>query len=397
MHEIRIPRLGWSMEEGTFVGWLKKPGDTVAAGQVLFELEGEKSLQEIESVDAGILYIPPDGPKPGTVIAVGALLGYLLEPGEAPPSATAPPAPAPVAVEVSAAIAAQVMESTPTSNGNGTAVASPRARRVAQEIGVDWTTLSGSGRDGRVREADVRAAAGNAPARTTTAVLSPRRRAIAERLRMSRDRSIPVTLTTTIDATHLVGLREQFRTTSAAVIPSYTDIVACLVARVLIEQPQFALRWDAEHRELQTVAATDMHIGIAVDTPDGLLVPVVRDAACKPLPKVAEESKGLIERARTGRLLGTEMTGGVFTITNLGASGIDAFTPIINDPEIAILGLGAIRREAVVLADDRIVPQSRLTLSLTFDHAAIDGAPAARLLRAIADAMESPAAILLGS
>ncbi len=396
MHEIRIPRLGWSMEEGTFVGWLKQPGDEVAVGQALFELEGEKSLQEIESVDAGTLYVPPDSPLPGSVIPVGALLGYLLEPGEPAPQSVSVSTPTRTQPDAIAVPKMQVPVAASVVSGFDP-IASPRARRIAAELGVNWQLLAGTGRNGRVREADILAAHAAVPSQTSTPGMSPRRKAIAERLRLSVDRTIPVTLTTSLDATHLVGLREQFRTSQSVLIPSYTDIVACLCARVLARQPQFALRWDHDHRSLQQVAADDLHIGIAVDTPEGLLVPVIRHVARKSLVTVAEEAKVLIERARIGRLVGSEMQGGTLTITNLGASGIDAFTPIINDPEIAILGLGTIRREAVVLPDDRIVPQSRMTLSLTFDHAAIDGAPAARLLREIVLAMESPAAQLLGS
>ena len=172
-------------------------------------------------------------------------------------------------------------------------------------------------------------------------------------------------------------------------------ILACLIARVVRRHPQLAVRWTDDGRSLVAVAETDIHIGIAVDAPAGLLVPIVRSVAGKSLPAVAAESAALVERARAGRLSSAEMQGGVLTISNLGGHGIDGFTPIINYPEIAILGVGAIRREAVVLPDDRIVPQDRVTLSLTFDHAAVDGAPAAAFLRNVVSAVENPAAALL--
>src|SRR5262245_12337446 len=142
-HEIRIPRLGWSMEEGTFVRWLKGPGETVRVGEPLFELEGEKATEAIEAVDAGILYVLPDAPAPDSVVAVGTLLGYLLAPGESPPAARPTPA-APAAGE-----SPRQASAPPAKPGVGTLpIASPRARRVAMELGVDWTALQGSGRDG---------------------------------------------------------------------------------------------------------------------------------------------------------------------------------------------------------------------------------------------------------
>ncbi|MBL8849472.1 MAG: 2-oxo acid dehydrogenase subunit E2 [Planctomycetaceae bacterium] len=464
---ITIPRLGWSMEEGTFVGWLKQSGDSVAVGDPLFELEGEKALQEIESVDAGTLYISPDAPQPGSVVAVGSLLGYLLAPGEAPPatregeapaephgaegvaSCLPPPAGPSVrrlarelgvsldqltaggsmtkitaddvvarAMQRGTAHAGGSLRSNPATHpGNWDAVwespaASPRARRVAAELGVDWTRLRGSGRGGRVREADVRAAAESGVQASSLRIhsplpseaerlagaisLSPRRKAIIAHLRRTQTLAIPVTLTTTADATHLVALRAQFKS-HGGLVPAYTDLIACLAARVLRQHPALCVRWTPDHNALVPVADDAIDIGIAVDTQDGLIVPVVRDVARASLLAVADSSRKLIDTARDGRLTKGDMQGAVLTISNLGAYGIEAFTPVINDPEIAILGLGAIRREPVVLSDDRIVPQDRITLSLTFDHAAVDGAPAAAFLRDVAAAVAAPAVLLMGT
>jgi len=389
------------MEEGTFVGWLKLPGADVSVGEPLFELEGEKATQEIEAVDSGELYIPPDAPKPGSTIAVGTLLGYLLAKGEPLPSGDAPKVilpnqdiiePAPSVTSTTMATDAPIATATaPT--------ASPRARRVAQELAVNWQALTGTGREGRIREADVRAAL---PAESGTqtgdrVVMTPRRKAIAERLRTSVERTIPVTLTTVADVTGLVALREQFKAAKSAVVPAFTDIMACLVVKVLSRHPQMAVRWDPAQSTLIVVPADQYHIGIAVDTPEGLLVPIVRHVGSLPLLKVAAEAKALIDRARAGRLSITEMQAGVLTLSNLGSYGIDGFTPIINYPEIAVLGMGAVRREAVVTDDDRIVPGLRMTLSLTFDHAAVDGAPAAAFLKDVAHAVKNAAAILLGA
>ena len=437
------------MEEGTFVGWLKQPGESVAVGDPLYELEGEKALQEVESIDAGTLYIPPDAPKPGSVVAVGSLLGYLLAPGEAPPTTTGegdapaepqrnervessmPPAAGPSvrrlarelgvpleqlvsggkagritagdvvaqAGQRSSAPAGGSLRSTPATQREGMAgrpVASPRARRVAAELGVDWTTLNGSGRGGRIREQDVRRHAPESRILNPESPhrLPPRRQAIIAHLRRTHELAIPVTLTTTTDATQFIAMREQFRSHPSGVVPAYTDLAACLAAHVLKDHPALCVRWTPEHDALIPVSEDAIDIGIAVDTREGLVVPVLRDVARTSLLDVAQVSDELIDRARDGRLTADEMHGSVLTITNLGAYGIDAFTPVINDPEIAILGLGAIRRGPVVLPDDRIVPQDRVTLSLTFDHAAVDGAPAAAFLRDVATAFSAPAELL---
>lgn len=417
MNEIRIPRLGWSMEEGVFVGWLKRSGDAVAVGDALFEMEGEKAAQEIESVDAGVLVMAPDCPAPGDEVKVGTLLGYLLAPGESLSDTDTCSEPKPVINASDSNTKSVEVKSSPTTNTNSlldemtseSIASSPRARRVAAELGVDWRTLEGTGRDGRVRESDVRAAATNAtsvrsplpsvdkstPLKTTG--LSARRLVIAERLQQSQQRTVPVTLTTTLDATNLMALRAQFKVTKADVVPALTDIVASLAARVLARHSQFAVRWQesSTERRLVTVPVEQLDIGIAVHTDEGLLVPVLRDAARKPLLTLVQESQRVIERARQGRLSSSEMQSGVLSISNLGSYGIDAFTPVINYPEVMILGLGAIQRVAVVSDQDQIKPQSRMTLSLTFDHAAFDGAPVAEFLKTLVVAFENPSVLLL--
>ena len=449
--EITIPRLGWSMEEGIFSGWLKQDGDTIRQGDPLFELEGEKAIQEIEAVDAGILRIPANGPQPGSMVKVGAVVGYLVADGESLPvgeapdasvidpgtqkpsegtpsiatvsnvaSTALPPAASPAVRRLArkAGVALDQIEGT----GSGgriladdiqlapsqvpqiilTPVASPRARRVAAELEIDWTQLTGTGAGGRIREQDVLAAntAGNsneshrAPAFGHRVPLTSRRKVIAQRMVASREQTVPVTLTTKADAANLVNLREQFKTTSGeSPIPGYQDIITKLVAGALRRHPLLAGRWDEDAIVLP--AENGVHIGMAVDTDDGLLVPVLHNAAQLSLIELATKSRQLVGQARAGKLTAADMQGSVFTITNLGAFGIDAFTPVINVPETAILGLGAIRREPVTLDDGGIVSRHQLTLSLTFDHRILDGAPAARFLQDIAKAIANPSAALL--
>lgn len=441
--EVRVPRLGWSMESGVFLGWLKQDGDAVKAGDALYELEGEKATQEIEAVDAGVLHIPADAPRPGSEVAVGALLAYILAEGESlPQPVTAPatdaivsqpaklgepPAASPAvrrmarqlrvpldsmvgsgpSGRITAADVRSAVNATPATAAFDTKAssskASPRARRVARELGIEWQQVVGSGAEGRVRERDVRAAAASGPRATvrtegslneTRMPLSPRRRTISQRMLASQQQTAPVTLTTQADATHLVALREQFKTAGQQeVIPTYTDIVMKLAAVVLRRHPQLASRWDGDH--IVTPGHNGMNLGFAVDTDDGLLVPVVHDVTALSLPQLAKTTQALVARARAAQLAASDLQGGVFTITNLGAFGIDAFTPIINFPETAILGLGAISRQPVVLEDGQFAARSRLTLSLTFDHRVIDGAPAARFLQTMRQAIENPSAWLL--
>jgi len=451
-HEIVIPRLGWSMEEGTFVGWTKRDGDLIRRGDTLFELEGEKACQDIEAVDEGILRIPPTGPQPGSLLKVGAVVGYLVEAGEVVPwnattsvpdlpraadSVTTPPGAAPsvrrlarqagipltelagtgpggrvLSVDVERAgdfrgsrtITGNDRGSEPRISSGKEPFASPRGRRVAAELGVDWRRLEGTGAGGRIRERDVRAAAASGAASNQSdrrvsgagqrLPLTSRRRLIAQRMVASRQRTVPVTLTTRADATNLVNLREQFKSVGAsAVIPSYQDIITKLVAGLLLRHPLLAGRWEEDAIVLP--AENEIHLGMAVDTEQGLLVPVIRGVFSLSLADLAERSRTLVAGARSGQLSAAEMQGSVFTITNLGAFGIEAFTPVINLPEAAILGLGAIRREPVVLEDGQIAARHQISLSLTFDHRIVDGAPAARFLQEVAAAIANPSASLL--
>lgn len=368
---IAVPRLGWNADEGLFAGWLKQHGDTIKPGDRVFSFETEKATEEIESLDAGILHIPPDGPKAGDKIAIGAVIGFLLQAGEEPPT-LAQPAKAPAsAISQTTSSAAKGAIARLT---NGPA-ASPRARRIAQELGVDWTALQGSGKTGRIRERDVRAAAGPGVGLV--------RKTIAERMLQSARSTAPVTLTTTADATRLVAARNQMKTAGEPA-PAYQDFLIHYVAEALREHPRLNSRWDGDRIAQQS----EIHIGVAVDTDAGLLVPVVRHVSSLSISEIAHTTSDLARRARDGKVKGDEMRGGTFTITNLGAFGIDAFTPIINYPECAILGVGRIVRQPVVIDRD-IAIRDIMTLSLTFDHRLVDGAPAARFLQSLVKLIES--------
>jgi pyruvate dehydrogenase E2 component (dihydrolipoamide acetyltransferase) len=385
--EVVMPRLGWTMEEGTLVEWLKDPGAAVEAGDILFTVESDKALNEVEAFDAGILHIPDGAPAPGDTVAVGTVLGFLLAEGEAAPTLTAAVESSAAETKSSPTAAPAPGAARPSAPGSRAAI-SPRARRLAEELGVDWQRLTGTGRTGRITEDDVRAAAPAAAGRLEpdageVVPVSPIRRAIAERLSASHRDAAPVTLTAELDATALVELRQQARPR-----PSYNDYLIRLTALAL-----------QQHRALNSSLRGDdillhsrVHVGLAVDTEAGLLVPVVRDADRKSVAEIARETASLSGRALRGELGSDDMTGGTFTITNLGAAGIDAFTPIINPPQCAILGVGRIHQRPAVV-DGEIVPRWLTVVSLTFDHRIIDGGPAARFLAALRDLVEDPAPI----
>lgn len=490
--DITVPRLGWSMDEGTFAEWLKQDGEFVRRGDMLFVLEGDKAAQEIESFDEGFLQLSPTGPRPGDVVRVGQVLACLLSAVEhqrrmlgvttgetavprsaagtaatgtaadtaadaatADPrttSSAAPPVPGTGAATAGPALRRlarelQVDLSQLTGSGRGgriteedvrgaaeyssapaanSGVATPRARRTAQQLGLDWRTVRGTGRDGRVRERDVQQAAqsqtvrpaagrgavqadvaphrpvtasvgtarpATAPAAMSRQPLSGSRRTIARRMLESHLSHAPVTLTTTADATNLVNLREQFKAAAGAaddVLPGYTDLIIKLTAGALQAHPQLNARWEDD----TIVLCADVHIGMAVDTDHGLLVPVLRDVPQLSLRNLVRQSRQLIAQARAGQLQAEDMQAGTFTVTSLGALGVDAFTPIINGAQCAILGVGRIQKQPVY-QQDQLVPREIMTLSLTFDHRQVDGAPAARFLQAVVQAIQNPARFLI--
>ncbi|MCX7803728.1 MAG: 2-oxo acid dehydrogenase subunit E2 [Planctomycetota bacterium] len=428
--EVRLPKQGWSTEEAAFVEWLKKDGEDVRAGEPLFSVETEKAVREIESPDDGILRIPPDGPDEGDIIKVGQVIGYLIRAGETVPTAAAT---APVAADrpaaekagpVTAATATAVPAAAlavPATGATGWRAVTPRAARRAILEGIDIRSLTGTGRGGRIREADVIAACGAPPASPAPAAAAaagssapaaigeaagpvslPRgrevaingmRRAIAEQMVRSKTLTAPVTLTTRVDAGSLAALRARYKAAARGPddpVPSYSDMMIKLVAAALREHPALNARW--EEKRIVYVEAID--IALAVDTPDGLIAPVVRGVPGLSLIQLAARTRDLIRRARERRLSTGEMTGGTFTVSNLGAAGIDVFTPIINHPECAVLGMGRIVREPAAV-EDRIEIRSLMWLSLTFDHRIVDGAPAARFLDAVRKLVENPPAELV--
>ena len=417
--EIVVPRLGWSMDEGTFAEWLKKDGEQISAGDMIFILEGEKAAQEIESFDSGVLHIPANAPKPGDTVAVGQLLGYLLDKGEAVPTTSdasaiaEPPAGLPSTdgkqvggpaarrrareLAVSQAAAAVQPRKAPSQQTGSRVAVTPRAKRIAHELGLDWSTISGSGRNGRIRERDVVAFAKHAHVRPfgeerpaasgTQQSASKIRRTIAQRMLAGVQQTAPVTLTTKVEATELVALRMRLKAESSEChAPSYNDILVKLIAKALPECPELNACW----RNNGIFVYDEINLAIAVATECGLVAPVIKNADQLSLHAIAEQSRSLTEQARGGSLSQNQLQAGTFTVTNLGMFDIDFFTPIINLPQSAILGVGRIVREPVVRGD-AVVPCATIGLSLTFDHRIIDGAPAAKWLQRLSTMIANPA------
>lgn len=400
--EIQLPRLGWSMEEGKFLAWLRRDGDLIKESDPLFTLESDKAAQEVESIDSGILSIPANGPKPGDTIKVGQVLGYLLAEGETAPEVSPADSGSPADWDSLAAESrGRFVESGPEKKSVGlpesagkSFPSSPRARRAAKERHVDLSTLSPTGKGGRIRERDVLAAITSPPIATgfKKVPLTSMRRTIAARLMHSRQTTVPVTITARCDATALLALRQQLKSAtpslqqSAPLIPTINDILVKLTAAALRQHPMLTAIWADDYLLLPE----SIHLGIAVDTGAGLLVPVIRDVDTSTLTQIATQSQKLITDARAAQLATADMQGACFTLSNLGSLGVEAFTPVINPPESAILGIGAILREAVPLDDGSFTARDRFTLSLTFDHRVNDGAAAARFLQTLRQLIRQP-------
>ena len=379
--EIAMPRLGWTMEEGTLVEWLKTEGEQVETGEILFTVESDKALNEIETFSSGILCIPPGAPQPGDTVPVGTLLGYLLQTGEEMPteraSASGDPA-SPIPVPATLHNQPTPAAKPPSTKGNPTI--SPRARRIANELNISWHHIKGSGQTGRIIERDILTVTAQPPGSTGHI-----RELIANRLWQSQNETAAGTLTTEADATGLVDLRAGLKANQGTDAPTYNHMIAKLTALALGEHPALNASWQngAPHQY------ESVHLGLAVDTEGGLLVPVIRDADSKSLAQIATEARALALKARRHTLGPAALQGGTFTISNLGMYGIAAFTPIINLPQAAILGLGRIVEKPAVF-QGQVVPRALMALSLTFDHRILDGGPAARFLDRVRTFIEQP-------
>ena len=464
--EIILPVLGETMNEGALVEWLKQEGEPVQRGEVLFTVESDKATLEVEAPASGFLReirVPA-----GQTVPVLAVVGLITSTADEPigdsanlrnqvfpknlVSSSLDPSGKPELVPPS-----PPLPLSPAPPPPGRLFASPRARKLAREKGVDLVQVAGSGPDGRIVERDVAAYLEAQPKWTPVArrlaeqagldlahvapispgariikedveraiasvssapppplspapplPLSPAplpetaefpltgvRAVIARRMAESHRTTAPVTLTTEADATTFVEVRERLKESLAADLGfnlGYNDLLIKLAARALREFPYMNARLEGSPEEGAGAVIrhlAQVNVALAVDTERGLLVPVVREADRKGLVEIAREMRGLVERVRSGKALPDELAGSTFTITNLGVYEVDAFTPIINLPETAILGVGRIKARPAVV-DGALCVRQTMWLSLTFDHRLVDGAPAARFLQRIKQLVEEP-------
>jgi pyruvate dehydrogenase E2 component (dihydrolipoamide acetyltransferase) len=377
--KVIMPKLGMAMTEGTVVKWLKPDGARVEKGERIAVVMSKKIIYEVEAPASGILR---HAAAEKEVKAVGEVIAYIAEPGEVIPELEKAPAAPPVAeVPVEAPAPKEIL-------------ATPAAKRLAKEHGVDLSQIKGTGPGGRITEKDVMAfvearKAPPPPPRPPAKVIPfiGMRQAIAERMTQSLQTMAQVTITTEIDATELVRMREQLKGEFEL---TYTDMVVKAAAIALKKHPLLNSTLIGDEIHL----LDEVHIGVAVALEGGLIVPVVRDADKKSLREIAAETRRLAEGARAGTLTVDEVTGSTFTVTNLGMYGVDIFTPIINPPEVAILGVGRIV-EKPSFQQGQVVPRAMMHLSLTFDHRIVDGAPAAEFLRTVKELLENPYRLLL--
>ncbi len=436
-HPILMPKPGQMTEECTLVAWLKKPGDPVHRGDVLFEIETDKSNMDVEAFDEGVLlktYV-----EVGETVPVNSVVAYVGQAGEAVPD-TAPastavaatPAPVPESLRPEAAPAAPVVTPplAPRANGRDDRIRiSPRASRLAASSGVDPRTIAGTGPEGRITERDVQAAletARTAPAPEVVAgpaavaaaasagtpapvaaptpafvppsfasedeeaprPLSRMRRVIGERLTFSSTTVPQFTVTVSVDMTRILALRAELKAAGTAL--SVTDFVLAATAQTLVEFPEVNSRTDGQSVWIRK----RVHLGVAVAVPSGLVVPVIRNAQSLSLTGLHDRAAAMATAAREGKLTPDEMTGSTFTISNLGMFGVDEFSAIINPGESAILAVSSVAPTAVAIGEALAVRQM-MKLTISADHRLIDGELAARFLNALRRRLTDAAAFRL--
>lgn len=389
---ILLPQWGMNMKEGTVVRWLKKEGDSVNLGEPLAEIETTKIDSELEAPAAGVVahIVVPEG----ATVPVGALLLVLGAPGEQVPKPAPPQLAAPVAAP--SRTPSPRPSSTPVTVAAGSPGApavlpqvTPVARRLAQEHGINLQRVRGTGPNGRISEADVRQAIERqAQAGPVTVVpLRGIRRTIAERMVLSLQTMAQVTLLTEADVTTMMELKRGLLASwrPHRLRPMDQDLIVAATVKTLKSHPRLnAVMEGDEIRQLGEV-----NIGVAMALPDGVIVPVLRRAGEKGILAIAQELRVLAEKARDGKLTVDDISDGTFTITSLASLDVDGFTPIINPPEVAILGVGRVVEKPAVY-NGEIAKRSMMALSLTFDHRALDGAPAAQFLQAVRRSLEEP-------
>ena len=418
--EIKMPQLGLTMEEGTVERWLKAEGDSVKAGEPILEITTDKLTNEVEAEADGILLkiVAPEG----TDVPVQGLLGYIGQPGEAVGGDSAPAAaPAAASAAEAAAAATPAPAPAPVAAADGKRIRiSPLARKTAKKLGVDCAALKGTGTNGRIVQKDVLAAAEAAPKAApapaaqksaapaavsagtafpvknlelmegdTVEKLTGMRKVVAQRMYTSAVEIPTVTQTVKVDVTALLAFRRELKEAGHAF--SVNDFVLKAVAKALRKHPEILVSLDGE----QIIRRAHVNLGMAVALDSGLIVPVIRDADLLSLEALSAKARDLAERARSNQLGADEYKGSTFNVSNLGMFGVESFTPIINQPDAAILGVNCTEDELVMEAEGTIAKHQVMRISLTFDHRLLDGAAAAKFEMTVRELLEHPMDILL--
>lgn len=408
--EITMPALSPSMTEGVLAKWHKKVGDTIKPGEVIAEVETDKATMDLEAFDKGTLLAiaAPEGAK----VAVNGRIAVIGEPGEKVEAVSAPapsqPAPAPATTTASSSVPVSAPAPVPAPiSTSGRVKASPLAKKIAAEKGVDLSRLAGSGPGGRIVRKDVEVAPGGGArptaslfggkpiAQDSTKPVSQMRAAIARRLVESKTMAPHFYVEREADAAPLNKLRasanEALELAKANLKLSVNDFILKAAVEALRRVPAVNSSWEGPSiRQHGSV-----HIAFAVALPDGLITPVIRNAHAKDLRTIAREAKELGARAKAGKLQPEEYTGGTFTVSNLGMIGVEKFSAIINPPQAAILAVGTVVKKPVLAANGAVVPGERMSLTVSADHRVVDGMLAGEFLKALVELLESPGVLLM--
>ncbi|MFL5953098.1 MAG: dihydrolipoamide acetyltransferase family protein [Gaiellaceae bacterium] len=395
--EVKLPRLGQGMEAGTINKWLKNEGDAVAKGEPLFEIDTDKVTQEVESDYEGVLLkiVLPQGEAP-----VGQTIAYIGKAGEEVAAAETPEeTPEPVSAkpnQVREVASAPKPAPAPAASNGGRIKASPLARRIARERGIDLSSLAGSGPDGRIIAEDVergepakQAAPAAVPSGEIESVpLTNIRKTIARRLTAAWEAPV-FQLTVSADMTRANELVARARELNPDVRITVTDVLAKVSAQALMRHRDV----NVQYTEDALLKFPTANVGIAVAAPQGLVVPVLRSVERQSLAEIAAARTDVVGRARESKLTAQDLENGTFTISNLGMYGIEQFVAVINPPQAAILAIGA-TIDTPVARDGEVVVRPMLTMTLTVDHRAVDGAEGADFLRTVKQFLEEPALAL---
>jgi len=386
---VIMPALGVAQQTGTLLKWLKAEGQSVSKGEPLMEIETDKATVEIEAPAAGVL--AQVLAQAGDEVPVGQRIALILAPGESPETEAKSPEPTPTPNKAKISGPPAVANTTPSAASitlnRGRILASPAAKRIAREKGVDLAALKGSGPEGSVLAEDVLRASitESIPETEKIIPLTPMRRIVGERMTESKLSTPHFYISMDIDMSAMRRVRIEWRQRGDEVIPSVNDFILLACARALRDFPLV----NSTHTEQGVKLHAEINIGMAVALDEGLVVPVIRNADGLKLAELATRSRELIDKAQKKKLFPLDYEGGTFTVSNLGMLGVDSFIAIINPPQCAILAVGRVAQR-VVVEDGMFAIKSMMTATLSADHRIVDGAMAARFLHDVKKLLESP-------